>query len=107
MKSQKITLRAVPGVAACPDCGSSDDIIPWGDGWMSLRDCAMSGEKITVTGQGRCRGIHQDAAGRLALKIKEGLNTVRDIEKRTSAGKGKAARETGARSPITAQRWGD
>lgn len=22
----------------CPDRGSSDDIIPWGDGWM-CRDC--------------------------------------------------------------------
>ncbi|MEY0836165.1 hypothetical protein AB7238_08010 [Providencia alcalifaciens] len=22
----------------CPNCGSSDDIIPWGNGWM-CRDC--------------------------------------------------------------------
>ncbi|EAM8485651.1 hypothetical protein AIP16_12355 [Salmonella enterica] len=38
MKIQKITLRLCHAGRRCSDCGSSDDIIPWGDGWM-CRDC--------------------------------------------------------------------
>ena len=38
MKIKTITQFHYHAGQRCPDCSSSDDIIPWGNGWM-CRDC--------------------------------------------------------------------
>lgn len=38
MKFLKFKPISMGSGVRCPDCGSSDDVIPWGKGWC-CRDC--------------------------------------------------------------------